>query len=84
MVAQLCSVVLVLLAVQGVHSSIQAYGCEEDWTNYNDHCYTIVPGDCDSYSARNVCSNLGASPASVWSPTEMAFIGSLWAVSNLE
>ncbi|RUS88973.1 hypothetical protein EGW08_003220 [Elysia chlorotica] len=81
MIAHLIPVFLLVFAgyvPPGVEGTLQAYGCDQGWTHYDQHCYALIVGQWDSYSAKNVCSDLGSSPASVWSQAEMNFISSLW------
>ncbi|KAK3776336.1 hypothetical protein RRG08_056423 [Elysia crispata] len=77
-------VVLCGHAILYVEATIQAYGCDQDWTNYEDHCYTVIVGEWDNNSAKNVCSDLGANATSIWSPVEMAFIASLWQSHQID
>ncbi|XP_059176922.1 uncharacterized protein LOC131956478 [Physella acuta] len=59
-------------------SSLQAYGCDEGWSNYSEYCYLVVAGGIQADAAKNYCVSHDASLASVWSPGEKEFIVSLW------
>lgn len=65
-----------------VNANLQAYGCDQGWTDFKDYCYTVLVGDVVANIARNRCESMGASLSSVWSQEEKQFIVSLWQVDN--
>ncbi|KAI8786873.1 hypothetical protein BgiBS90_012011, partial [Biomphalaria glabrata] len=66
------------------YSDLQAYGCDEGWTNHGEHCYLLVGSNAGADSARLSCQAMGSSLASVWSQVEKDFILSLWRVCDVE
>ncbi|XP_055887239.1 snaclec crotocetin-like [Biomphalaria glabrata] len=66
------------LLFKGAYSDLQAYGCDEGWTNHGEHCYLLVGSNAGADSARLSCQAMGSSLASVWSQVEKDFILSLW------
>ncbi|CAG5117841.1 unnamed protein product [Candidula unifasciata] len=65
-------------------AELQAYGCDQGWTDYNDYCYRVLVGQVTADTARDQCRSFGGSLSSVWSPEEKSFIISHWQYPNSE
>lgn len=48
--------------------------CPEDWVNFNDFCYRVIPALTNWTEARKTCMNINSDLASIASQTEGAFI----------
>ncbi|BFY99955.1 hypothetical protein BsWGS_02995 [Bradybaena similaris] len=75
---------LLLVAVTGTGAELQAYGCDQGWTDYKDYCYNLMVGDVTANTARDQCMGYGATLSSVWSSGEKDFIISHWQFPNNE
>ncbi|CAL1545635.1 unnamed protein product [Lymnaea stagnalis] len=59
-------------------ATLQAYGCDEGWTNHEEHCYLIVAKNTNADLATSQCQGFSSSLASVWTAEEKYFVLSLW------
>ncbi|KAH9504158.1 hypothetical protein Btru_065141 [Bulinus truncatus] len=66
------------MCFEGSQCDLEAYGCDEGWTNHGEYCYLVVASTGDADKAKLNCQGSDSSLASVWNQDEKDFLTSMW------